>query len=81
MLQGIYDRAESEFSKMIELNRDSFAGHFNMAGIKFAQGDFDTSIKHGKNAIETRPTDVRVLYILGQAYLKKGWIKGSSNRV
>ena len=70
-----YEKAETEFSKMIELSRDSFEGHFNMARIKFTQGDFDTSIKHCNSALEIRPVDVRVHNILGMAYMKKGRLK------
>ncbi len=67
-----YERAETEFQKMIELSKDSFEGHFNMAKVKFTQGDFDTCIKHCSSALKSRSLDVRVLNILGMAYLKKG---------
>ncbi len=69
-----YNKAETAFSKMIELSRDSFEGHFNMARIKYTQGDFDSCIEHCKIALETKPLDVRVLNILGMAFLRKGWI-------
>ena len=77
-LRRIINKAETEFSKMIELSRDSFEGHFNMARIKFTQGDIDACIEHCKSALETKPLDVRVLNILGMAYLKKGWIRDAA---
>ena len=69
-----YKKAESEFTKMIELRGDTFEGHFNMARMKFAQGDFDKCIEYCKKALETRPVDVRILNILGMAYMRKGLI-------
>ena len=69
-----YKKAESEFTKMIELRSDTFEGHFNLARVKFAQGNFDKCIEHCKKALETRPVDVRILNILGTAYMRKGLI-------
>jgi tetratricopeptide (TPR) repeat protein len=69
-----YEKAEKEFSKMIELRSNTFEGHFNMARMNFAQGDFDKCIEHGKEALITRPVDVRIHNILGMAYMRKGMI-------
>ncbi|MGR3292683.1 MAG: tetratricopeptide repeat protein, partial [Candidatus Scalindua sp.] len=67
-----YEKAETEFSKMIELKSNTFEGHFNMARVKYAQGNYDKCIEHCKIALQTKTTDVRVLNILGMAYMKKG---------
>jgi len=74
LADGDYEKAENEFSKMIELRSNSFEGHYNMARVRFARGDFDKCIEHCKEALITRPEDVRIHNILGMAYMRKGML-------
>ncbi len=69
-----YDSAETEFSKMLQLNSNLFEGHYNMARVKYAQDDIDECIRHCKSGIQINPTDVRLLNVLGAAYMKKGML-------
>ena len=69
-----YEKAETKFLKMIERKSDTFEGHFNMARMKYAQGNFDECIEHCRIALQTKPAEVRVHNILGMAYMKKGML-------
>ena len=74
LLNAKYEDAEVEFSKMMQLNNDTFEGHFNMARVKFAQGDFAGCIRHCKRGLKIKPADIRLHNILGMAYMKKGML-------
>jgi superkiller protein 3 len=74
LLNAKYEDAEMEFSKMMQLNNDAFEGHFNMARVKFAQGNYDKCIRHCKRGLKIKPADIRLHNILGMAYMKKGML-------
>ncbi|GAX63009.1 hypothetical protein SCALIN_C46_0013 [Candidatus Scalindua japonica] len=73
-----YSKAETAFTKMIELKGDTFEGHFNMARMKLSQGEYEECIQHCKVALRTKPVDVRIHNILGVAYMRKGMLKDAA---
>ncbi len=69
-----YEKAETSFSKVIELRNETFEGHFNLARTKFVQGEYDECIEQCNIALKIKTADVRVLNVLGIALLTKGML-------
>ncbi|GAX60658.1 hypothetical protein SCALIN_C13_0173 [Candidatus Scalindua japonica] len=72
-----YENAEMAFSKMLELDVNTFEGHYNMARLKFAQNEIDECIRYCKKSLEIKPAEIRVLTVLGAAYLRKGMLSNA----
>lgn len=66
------DGAAEDFGFVIERDPNNAEGHFNLAMIRFGQGDFLTARTHFAKAAEARPDDPEVWNNLGVALFQTG---------
>ena len=71
-LEQHYDEAMAEFERAIELDRDSFEGHYFYARACFAQGQFERAAQFFERAAEIKPDDYQSSITLIQIYRSLG---------
>ena len=79
-----YKEAEKDLLKTLYSDKVTVENYFNLAKIKFGEGDIDKCIEHCKAGLEINPVDIYLLNILGMAYMKKGFLdlaNGEFNKI
>jgi tetratricopeptide (TPR) repeat protein len=71
-IRGEYANFEKLANQLIELDNDSFLGHYHAAYANFMLKKYDEAVRHYETALKIIPNHFAVLYELGEMYSHLG---------